>query len=186
MRASRRKAREAALAALYKIEIAKSPIGVAIDEMREASKLDGELLEFAERLITQVRENQAKLDREISARVLDYAYERIGVVEKVVMRIAACELLMEPSIPPAVTIDEAVEIARRYATPESGKFVNGVLDRLLRESPKANWDPTSAPPEFTEAPAPDEPVAVEEVALEAGSDEAAKLARIAGWRLRSS
>lgn len=185
MRASRRKAREAALAALYKIEIAKSPIGVAIEEMREASDLDGELLEFAERLVTRVRENQAKLDQELSARILDYAYDRIGVVEKVVMRIAAYELLMEPAIPPAVTIDEAVEIARRYATPESGKFVNGVLDRLRRESAKANWDPATAPPEFAEAPAPDEPEEIEEVAVEAGSDEAKQLARIAGWRLRS-
>jgi len=184
---SRRKAREAALQALYKIEIAKSPIATAVAEMRDHSDLAPDLTDYAEKLIAGVRNNQATLDGKLSRIILEYDYARVAIVDKNVLRIAAFELFFEPSLPPAVTIDEAIEIARKYSTIESGKFVNGVLGKLLEESPKANWDPATAPPEELEEP-PDyeEPVEVSEETVEAESDEAKKLAKIGAWKLRTA
>ncbi|HVT13327.1 MAG TPA: transcription antitermination factor NusB [Fimbriimonadaceae bacterium] len=185
MPTSRRKARIAALQALYKIEIAKSPIATAVEEMRTHGDLSPFLADYAERLIAGVRNNQAPLDKRLSAIIREYDYDRVAVVDKNMLRIAAFELLFEPSIPPAVTINEAIEIARKFSTEESGKFVNGVLGKLLEESPKVNWDPSSAPPEEQEEIVhDDEPVEVEEQTLDADSEEAKKLSRIGGWKLR--
>ncbi len=181
MTKSRRKAREAALQALYKIEIAKSPIATAVAEMREHADLADYLTDYAERLISGVRNNQASLDARLSRIILEYDYDRVAVVDKNVLRIAAFELFFEPSIPPAVTIDEAIEIARKYSTVESGKFVNGVLGKLLEESPKANWDPASVPPEDRPE---EEPVEVIDEEIDAGSEEARKLAKIGGWKIK--
>lgn len=181
---SRRKAREAALQALYKIEIAKSPIAVAIDELREHSDLPPDLLAYAERLVRQVREQQARFDRQLMPLLHGYHYDRLAVVDKSVMRIAAYELFEEPSLAPAVIIDEAVEIARKYSTIESGAFVNGVLDALRKVSPKANWDPKLAPPE-EEPAAPEAPIEVVEETILADSAEAKQLSRIGAWKLKS-
>jgi transcription antitermination protein NusB len=183
---SRRKARVAALQALYKIEIAKSPISVAVQEMIEHSELSADLTEYAERLISGVRHNQASLDDQLASVLIDYDYSRLAVVDKNVLRIAAFELLFEPAIPPAVTINEAIEISRKYSTQESGKFVNGVLGKFLESSPKANWDPATAPPESRdeEVVHDDEPIEVVEETIEADSDEAKKLSRIGGWKLK--
>ena len=186
MARSRRKAREAALQALYKIEIAKSPIATAVEEMREHSELDAGLADYAERLVTSIRNGQAALDRQLASIILDYDYDRVAVVDKNVLRIAAYELLHEPAIPPAVTINEAIEISRKFSTFESGKFVNGVLGKLLEGSPKAKWDPSTAPPEETEEIVHDqEPIEVVEETIQADSDEAKKLSRIGGWKLRN-
>ncbi|MFI5385319.1 MAG: transcription antitermination factor NusB [Fimbriimonadales bacterium] len=183
---SRRKARIAALQALYKIEIAKSSIAAAVEEMRDHSDLDSELTEYAERLIAGVRNNQATLDERLSRIIQEYDYDRVAVVDKNVLRIAAFELFYEPELPPAVTINEAIEIARKYSTVESGKFVNGVLGKLLEESPKANWNPPPAPKEPIEEVIRDgEPVEVVEETIVADSEEAKKLSRIGGWKLRS-
>lgn len=185
MAKSRRKARVAALQALYKIEIAKSPIAVAVEEMRDHSDLTPDLADYAEKLIRGVRTDQAYIDRVLSEIIKEYDYDRVAVVDKNVLRIAAFELFKEPSIPPAVTIDEAIEIARKYSTLESGKFVNGILGRLLEDSPKANWDQSLAPAEELEEFIPDdEPIEVEEETIQADSDQAKVIARIGGWKIR--
>jgi transcription antitermination factor NusB len=182
---SRRKARVAALQALYKIEIAKSPIAVAVDEMKEHSELSADLTDYAERLIAGVRNNQASLDERLGSVLLDYDYSRLAVVDKNVLRIAAFELLYEPAIPPAVTINEAIEISRKYSTLESGKFVNGVLGKFLESSPKANWDPATAPVEFVEESLDEEEqIEIVEETIDADSDEAKNLSRIGGWKLK--
>ena len=185
MAKSRRKAREAALQGLYKIEIAKSPIQSAVDEMLDHADLSAEFTSYAQKLIEGVRNNQADLDRRLSELVKDYDYDRLAVVDKNVLRMAAFELFFEPSIPPAVTINEAIEIARKYSTYESGKFVNGVLGKLLERSPKASWDPASAPPEEREEIVHEPEADVEEETIRADSPEAKDLARIGGWKLRS-
>lgn len=185
MARSRRAARVAAMQALYKIALAKSPIASAVEEMHEHSDLSPDLAQYAEKLVQEVRDRQAELDKSLSALIRDYDYSRIVLVDKIVLRIGAYELLHEPAIPPAVTIDEAIEIARKFSTPDSGRFVNGVLDRLRLDSPKANWDPASAPPEFAEEPEPEEPIEVVEETIDADSEEAKKLSRIGGWKLRS-
>ena len=185
MARSRRKARVAALQALYKIEIAKSPIATAVEEMREHSDMASDLADYAESLVRGVRNNQADLDRRLSALIREYDYDRVAIVDKNVLRIGAYELFFEPAIPPAVTIDEAIEISRKFSTLESGKFVNGVLGKLLEASPKSNWDPATAPPEQEEAIEEDELIEVVEETIDADSEEAKKLSRVGGWKLKA-
>ena len=86
-----------------------------------------------------------------------------------------------------MTINEAVDIAKKYSTAERGKFVNGVLGKVVNDSPKANWDPKSAPVEAVEEPPaePEPEMEIEERFIEEGSDEEKSLARIAGWKLRT-
>jgi N utilization substance protein B len=182
---SRRKAREAALRALYELEFGKRPLHTILKDTIEAASLDPELTNYAERLITGVREHQASIDDNLAKLILEYDFDRIAAIDRNVMRIAAFELYYEPPVPPAVTINEAIEIAKKYSTAESGKFVNGVLGRLLKESPKADWDPATAPKEEREEVVHEPPVAIEEERIEAGSDEEKRLSKMGGWKLRS-
>ena len=180
---SRRKAREAALKALYRLDIGGASPDSVIADMREHEQLEPDLIDYAEKLVRGVFERRQDLDSRLTSIITGYDYERVAPVDKNVMRIASYELYHEPSIAPAISIDEAIEIARKYSTEESGAFVNGILDRMRKQSPKANWDPATAPPEHTEESAPREQIEVlptEEV----GPDEAKKLARF-GWKLRT-
>src|SRR5208283_3207039 len=108
---------------------------------------------------------------------------RVAAVDRNVMRIGAYELLHVPSVPPAVTLNEAVEIAKKYSTAESGKFVNGVLGRFLLDTPKAKWDAATAPIEVEEKGESAPPPEIEE--FEVDEAEAKKLLKVGGWTLRS-
>jgi N utilization substance protein B len=161
------------------------PLRTVVQETIEASNLAPELVPYAEKLITGVREHQAEIDDLLGARILEYDYDRIAAVDRNVMRIATYELYHEPGIPPAVSLNEAISIAKKYSTAESGKFVNGVLGRLLADSPKATWDPATAPQEEPEEMFHEPEPVVEEETIQAESEEAKRLSRTAGWKLRS-
>ena len=89
---------------------------------------------FARELANGVWKSRVALDRMISAAIQDYDYNRLALIDKNLMRIAVYELENIPYSPPRVTINEAIEIAKRYSTTESGKFVNGVLGNVLKKS----------------------------------------------------
>ncbi|MFZ4507291.1 MAG: transcription antitermination factor NusB [Fimbriimonas sp.] len=184
---SRRKSRVVALTALYEVDLGGSTPEAAFEAAAEEFSIGGELAVYAERLVSGVVANRKRIDGELSALITEYDFSRVAAVDRNVMRIGAYELMFEPAVPPAVTINEAIEIAKRFSTGESGRFVNGVLGRLLRDTEKANWDPDKAPPEFTEDDAEYEPEPeVEEITVDADSDEGKKLARIGGWKLRNT
>lgn len=180
---SRRKAREAALRGLYEMELGHLPLETVLEESLPQAELPKELEDFAREVLTGVRQNLETIDKMLAEAIADWDFNRTAVVDRNVLRIATYELFYCPSIPPAVTIDEAIEIGRKYSTAESGKFINGVLGRILKQSPKAVWAPVegaqeeAAPPEPVEEP--------EEVTLEADSDEAKRLAKVGGWRFKS-
>jgi N utilization substance protein B len=183
---SKRRAREAALRALYEIELGHARLQEALDQSLAFADLTPELAQYTERVVRGIREKLPIIDQRIAPLIHDYDYSRIAVVDRNVLRIATYELLEEPAIPPAVTINEAIEIAKRFSTAESGRFVNGVLGSLLQETPKANWDPRTAPPEYQEEPAPPEPEPeIEEEVVEEGSQEAKTAQRFGVWKLRS-
>jgi N utilization substance protein B len=186
MRPSRRKAREVALQAMYEAEIGRTDLSVALEQALEANPMASDLQDYTRRLVEGIDKEWRNLDRKIAPLVQDYDYERIVTIDKNLMRIAAYEFFHEPTIPPAVSINEAVTIAKKYSTAESGRFVNGVLAALLQESPKANWDPTVLSSEAEEFAAPEPEPEVEEEFIEADSDRAKEVARVAGWRLRGS
>jgi transcription antitermination protein NusB len=186
MARSRRKAREAALQTLYEIEVGKTHPVNALQNTMDAGDLEPELAAYARRIVEGVRSHERELDSEIAPLVQGYEYDRLATVDRNVLRIAAYELYHEPGIPPAVSINEAIEVAKKFSTAESGRFVNGVLGKLVQQSPKATWDPASAPPEHAEELIRGEEPEVEEAVVEAGSEEAERLSRIGGWKLRES
>ncbi len=182
---SKRKAREAAMRALYEIEIGHTDTESALAVVLEESKLVPELRDYTTMLVKGIRGQIAVIDHKLASIIKEYDYTRIAAVDRNVLRVAAYELLEVPQIPPAVTINEAIEIAKRYSTAESGRFVNGVLGRLLEDTPKANWDPATAPAEEHEIPEEEPEMVVEEIVVEEGSEEAKVAARYGGWKIRS-
>ena len=89
--------------------------------------------EFANELITRVIKHSSELDSKIQERVANWEMNRIALIDKVLLRIGICELLYFPDIPPKVSINESIEIAKEYSTERSGKFINGILDAILTE-----------------------------------------------------
>jgi transcription antitermination factor NusB len=166
---SRRKARETALSALYQIEVSQTPLDEALELAAEELELAADQRSYAERATRGVTDNISDIDNRVAKLVRGYDFDRIAVIDRNVLRIAAYELLFEPAIPPAVTINEAIEIAKRYSTAESGRFIHGVLSNLIKGTPKANWDPSTAPEEEISEPSaePEEEMIDEETAKEA-------------------
>lgn len=88
---------------------------------------------FAEELIAGVRSHMATLDAMIAPALDNFDIERVSAVERNILRIAIFEMLHLQEIPAAVTINEAIEVAKRFGGNESGRFINGVLDRIRRD-----------------------------------------------------
>jgi N utilization substance protein B len=174
---SKRKAREAALRALYQMEIAKLTARDAGLDMLFHTELPEDMAKYADGLVKHYAVNKKEIDGRLSELMRDWDYNRIAAIDRNLLRMAATELLYEPDIPPAVTINEAVEIAKKYGAAESPKFVNGVLGSLLKSSTKAEWE---APAEPEEAPEP-EPEPEEEQVSETEAD---KLLKAGLWRIR--
>jgi N utilization substance protein B len=94
---------------------------------------DAEARLFAEPLIRGVIEHRDALDEHIKKHARNWDIHRIAAVERNVMRLAIYEMLHRDDIPPIVSINEAVDITKKFSTPESGKFVNGILDKVRGE-----------------------------------------------------
>jgi N utilization substance protein B len=88
---------------------------------------------FAEPLIRGVLENREKIDEEIRKYAQNWDMRRMAVVDRNILRLAIYEMLFRDDIPPVVSINEAVDIAKKFSTEDSGKFVNGLLDRVRGE-----------------------------------------------------
>jgi N utilization substance protein B len=130
----RHRAREAALQALYLWEIGgmtpEQALGVFFRE--HAADAEDSVRAFATTIVTGTVEDVAALDALISAHSTHWRIERLAVIDRLVLRLAAWELRHEPETPPAVVINEAVELARRFGTDNSVRFVNGVLDGIRK------------------------------------------------------
>jgi transcription antitermination protein NusB len=127
----RRVVREKVLQTLYAFELSKDPIEAIITNlMGDLREMPSEF-EFAKKLVHETIEHSDEIERLIRANVEHWEYNRIAVIDNILIHIGICELLYFPDIPPKVTISEAIEIAKRFSTEQSGKFVNGVLDAIL-------------------------------------------------------
>jgi transcription antitermination protein NusB len=124
MPTSRREARRAALFMLFQWDVTGKPLG---------STYEGEVEEFARETAQAVAERAADLDRRIDEATDDWPADRLGALERNVLRIGIHELEVG-RVPREVAIDEAVRLAKRYASDEAGKLVNGILGRIARET----------------------------------------------------
>jgi N utilization substance protein B len=124
--------RERVMQALYAYEISGEPIEQIINEI-VTLKSQKEALAFAKELIHAVIEHQDTIDSTIKKKVTNWEFNRIAVIDRILLEMGICELLYFEDIPPKVTINEAIEIAKRYSTEKSGQFINGVLDSILAD-----------------------------------------------------
>lgn len=134
----RREGREAAVQFLFcsdiNPELTPDDIDVFFTTIRPASK---SVAEFAKVLATGVCENRAQIDSTIETHTDNYKLDRVSAVDRSILRLAIYEILFREDIPSVVSINEAIEVAKRFGTEESGRFVNGILDNLHRQFKKA-------------------------------------------------
>ncbi len=141
---TRRAAREWALQVLYARELSGDDVADIAANLQPDSDEAEDVPSFARDLASRTAVESEFLDRVIKDHVEKWELDRIAVLDRVILRMAICELYFFPDIPPKVTLNEAIEIARKYSTGKSDKFVNGVLDAVLRDlrlTPPANPSP---------------------------------------------
>jgi N utilization substance protein B len=129
----RRRAREIVFRLLYQAELTRDSIAAGGEASAELTSLPGEARAYADELVKVLEEESAALDRRIGAALEHWNFERLAATDKSVLRLGTAELAHLRGTPARVILDEAVWLARRYGREESGRFVNGVLDRLARE-----------------------------------------------------
>jgi len=128
----RRDAREAAVQYLYQRELQADETDALLEEFYRLRGLSPSARRFCETLLKGWMLNRAAIDAAIREHARNYEFARLSAVDRNILRIACQELLFCEDIPPAVAINEAIEIAKKFSTGESGKFVNGVLDNIRR------------------------------------------------------
>lgn len=121
--AGRRAARRTALFLLFQWDLTRQPLG---------SLYEGDVDPYARELAEAVIEHAEEFDRQITEAAEEWTADRLGTVERNVLRIAIHEI-EAGDVPPEVAIDEAVRLSKRYATEEAAKLVNGILGRIIRE-----------------------------------------------------
>ncbi|HVP91757.1 MAG TPA: transcription antitermination factor NusB [Terriglobales bacterium] len=128
----RRKARECALQILFQVELNPADPPTLARLYWEGQKASPEVREYADWLVATTLDRRAEIDAAIQAASENWRLARMGVVDRNILRIAVCEMLYEPALVPAIVINEAIEIAKRYSGQESATFVNGVLDAVRK------------------------------------------------------
>ena len=159
----RSRGREVALQVLYQVE---QNHGVSPDEVRRFIERrlleDRKLCEFTEGLIDGVQEHQTQIDTMITQVAENWRLDRMAAIDRNILRLGAYEMLFRPEIPAKVAINEALELAKRYSTAQSSRFVNGILDRVLQfQALEASAQPDLKPGEESAPGAVPDPPPVE-------------------------
>jgi N utilization substance protein B len=128
----RRRAREYAVQALFQVDLTGDDAGAVLVQLWSGRGVDPEVRAFAERLVRGVVSRRDELDRRIVEAATHWRIERMAVVDRNVLRLAVYELLAGGDVPPAVVIDEAIDVGQRFGGEESGAFINGILDAVRR------------------------------------------------------
>lgn len=131
---NRRKGRELALQALYQIEITGDASMAAVDLFLNHFEGNPEAKEFARRLVSGVISQRVEIDGIIQRCTEHWKLMRLAKVDLVILRMATYELVFCPDIPLNVSLDEAIEIGKRFSTDDSANFINGVLDQVAQSS----------------------------------------------------
>lgn len=135
----RTRAREFALQVLYQIDITRDNCGSSLSafwQAREDEEIAEEVKKFSDELVKGVGENLGLIDAKISQYAANWQLKRMAVVDRNILRLGCFELLFREDIPPKVSINEAVELSKKYSGTESGKFVNAILDKIKIEKDK--------------------------------------------------
>ena len=132
----RRHIRELVMQSLYAFEISKDSPQHVIETILEEIKNKPEDHEFAVTLFLKTINHQSEFDKLIKTKIDNWELYRIALIDKLLLRLALCEIMFFDDIPPKVSINEAIEISKDFSTDDSGTFLNGVLDAILNEMKK--------------------------------------------------
>ncbi len=131
---TRHQARECVLQALYALTMGGGDKSYILETLVRPNFAEGgATARFAERLFIETLDAEQEASELIDRHVDNWALKRIACVDRLILRMAVCELLRFEDIPPKVTINEAIELGKEYSTTKSGQFINGILDAALGE-----------------------------------------------------
>jgi N utilization substance protein B len=138
---SRRQSRERALQILFQWDIHRSSADKGhadrwLEDFWVQHPADEDVRGLAEQLAKGVMAQRSDLDRLIASHATNWRVDRMPIVDRNILRAALYELLSMPEVPAKVTVNEAIELAKRFADDETRKFINGVLDQVLRGDPR--------------------------------------------------
>lgn len=135
IKTNRRLLREKSMQILYAYEMNDSGLQALIDGIL-SEVTDKKDKAFSESLVHKVLNHKNELNEKIAERVANWEMDRIALIDRILLKIGIAELLYFPDIPPKVSINEVIEIAKDYSTSNSGKFINGILDAVLNDLKK--------------------------------------------------
>ena len=139
----RSRARELALQTLYQVDLTRETEHANIDAFLDEQDAEDEPREFARSLVHGTLEHKEEIDATIAEVTQNWAISRMAVIDRNVLRLAAHELLHRDDIPPKVSVNEAIEIGKRFSTTNSGAFINGILDKIMNQHRPAGADEQS-------------------------------------------
>lgn len=126
----RRQSREIAFKILFQIDVGKLKASDVITYFLNQQKASEQVVDYARTIAMGVVKEKNEIDKIIQKKTLKWELERIAGVDRSLMRLAVYELLRCPDVPKSVAINEAIELAKKFSTEESGKFINGILDKI--------------------------------------------------------
>jgi N utilization substance protein B len=134
----RRLARELALKILYRYEEGDTNLSKIMNDILEAKKYTEDDKTFSKQLAETTINNLSTIDAHIVEVLKNWPLDRISVIDKTILRLGTCELLYFKNIPAQVSINEAIEIGKKYGGGDSGRFINGVLDAVKKHYESSN------------------------------------------------
>ncbi|HZS12305.1 MAG TPA: transcription antitermination factor NusB [Nitrospirales bacterium] len=132
---SRRQSRERALQVLFQWDIHRNT-DYWLADFWARNPISPDARAFADRLIDCVMTHHKELDQLIGTHATNWTVDRMPIVDRNILRAGLCELLYMPDVPAKVTVNEAVELAKQFADDETKKFVNGILDNVIKGDPR--------------------------------------------------
>ena len=141
----RRAAREWAVQLLFQLDFNPTELGIAFGDFWEKKKASTRARTFTESLVEGVDANRATIDEKIQNYADNWDLKRMAAVDRNIIRLAMYEMLFRDDIPPIVTINEAVDLAKAFSGFQSGKFVNGILDRARKDIARPARTPLTPP-----------------------------------------
>ena len=130
---TRRKSRELALQALYQWNITRQDPFLILDQLKANFSPADEEDEFAQQIVVGVLEHYNHIDELIEKFLEHWRLDRISIIDRNILRMAIFELLFREDIPPRVTLNEAIDLGKRFGSEDSSAFINGVLDHIQKE-----------------------------------------------------
>jgi N utilization substance protein B len=126
--------------ALYAYELSGDPLDHVIRCVLTPLEKNKGSYDFAKNLVAETIRHSAEVDKVIRAKVTNWDFKRIAILDRLILRMGICELLFFRDIPPKVSMNEAIELAKLFSTEKSGQFINGVLDAVLNDIKNLGFD----------------------------------------------